>query len=411
MEAMIERCAGLDVHQKTVVACVLYGPLDKRPKKSIETFSTTTNGLLELNDWLESMEVTEAVMESTGVYWKPVWNILEEHFRLVLANARHVKNVPGRKTDVKDAEWLAKLLRSGLIEGSFVPPEDIRDLRDLTRYRKKLVNNRTAEQNRIHKILQDANIKLTSVLSDIFGKTGRKILEAIIEGEKIDEEKLRNMVHKRVKASLTDIANSINGRFRRHHRDMLRYHWEHMIYLEAALKNLEEQIDQCLAPYRKEVELLDTIPGVDKDSAAVFIAEMGVDMSAFDYSAKRAASWAGVSPGNNESAGKKKSTKASKGNRALKTTAVQCALGAMGQDNRITAHRNRIAKRQGAKKANMASAHLIITIAFHILKTGEPYHELGPNYVQQHHKNKELKMIEHLKRKGYSVSLSDQQTA
>ncbi|MTW88406.1 IS110 family transposase, partial [Virgibacillus dakarensis] len=178
MEAMIERCAGLDVHQETVVACVLFGPLDKKPKKSIETFRTTTKGLLELNDWLTSMQVTDVVMESTGVYWKPVWNVLESNFQLVLANAKHVKNVPGRKTDFKDAEWLAQLLRCGLIEGSFVPPEDIRDLRDLTRYRKKLVHNRTAEQNRIHKILQDANIKLTSVLSNIFGQSGRQILEA-----------------------------------------------------------------------------------------------------------------------------------------------------------------------------------------------------------------------------------------
>lgn len=411
MEAMIERCVGLDVHQETVVACVLFGPLDKRPKKSIESFATSTSGLLKLNDWLVSMKVTDVVMESTGVYWKSIWNILENNFRLVLANAKHVKNVPGRKTDVKDAEWLAKLLRSGLIEGSFVPPEDIRDLRDLTRYRKKLVNNRTAEQNRIHKILQDANIKITSVLSDIFGKTGRKILHAIINGEKIDEGELRKMVHKRVKASLPDIADSINGRLRRHHRDMLRYHWEHMIYLEETLESLEEQIDQCLEPYRKEIELLDTIPGVNKGSAAVFVAEMGVDMSVFGNSAKRAASWAGVSPGNNESAGKKKNTKAPKGNKALKTMAIECVLGTSGQHNRITAHRKRIAKRQGKKKANMASAHLLVTIAFNILKTGKPYHELGPNYVQQHHKNKELKMIEYLKRKGYSISSSDQQTA
>lgn len=313
MEAMIERCAGLDVHQETVVACVLYGPLDKRPKKSIESFSTSTKGLLELNDWLASMKVTDAVMESTGIYWKPVWNILENHFRLVLVNAKHVKNVPGRKTDVKDAEWLAKLLRSGLIEGSFVPPEDIQDLRDLTRYRKKLVNNRTAEQNRIHKILQDANIKLTSVLSDIFGQSGRKILEAIINGEKIEEKGLREMVHKRVKASLSEIAESINGRIRRHHRDMLRYHWEHMEYLEETIEILEDQIDQCLEPYRKEVELLDTIPGVNKDSAAVFVAELGVDISVFGNSVKRAASWAGVSPGNNESAGKKRALNRQKG--------------------------------------------------------------------------------------------------
>lgn len=277
MEAMVERCAGLDVHQETVVACVLFGPLDKKPKKSIETFQTTTKGLLKLNDWLTSMQVTESVMESTGVYWKPVWNI----------------------------EWLAKLLRSGLIEGSFVPPEDIRDLRDLTRYRKKLINNRTAEQNRIHKILQDANIKLTSVLSDIFGQSGREILEAIINGEKIEKKNLQKMVHGRVKASLDEIAEAINGRIRRHHRVMLRYFWEHMIYIEQVKEELEEQIDQCLLPYQKEIELLDTIPGVNKDAAAVFVAELGVDMSVFKNSSKRMASWVGVSPGNNESAGKK----------------------------------------------------------------------------------------------------------
>jgi transposase len=308
MEAMIERCAGLDVHQETVVACVLFGSLEKKPKKSIESFSTTTSGLLKLNDWLTSLEVTDVVMESTGVYWKPVWNILEDNFQLSLANAKHVKNVPGRKTDVKDAEWLAKLLRSGLIEGNFVPPVDIRDLRDLTRYRKKLINNRTAEQNRIHKILQDANIKLTSVLSNIFGQSGRQILEAMIDGEKIEMENLQGMVHWRTKASLEEIAEAINGHIRCHHRNMLQYHWDHMIYLEKEIEKLEAHIDQCLAPYRKEVELLDTIPGVNIAGAATFIAEMGVDMTVFT-SAKHLASWAGVSPGNNESAGKKKRVK------------------------------------------------------------------------------------------------------
>lgn len=308
MEAMIERCAGLDVHQKTVVACALFGSLDKRPKKVIETFPTTTSGLLSLSDWLTLHQVTDVVMESTGVYWKPIWNILEDSFQLVLANARHVKNVPGRKTDVKDAEWLAKLLRSGLIEGNFVPPEDIRDLRDLTRYRKKLIHHRTSERNRIHKILQDANIKLTSVFSDIFGVSGRRILEAIINGEKIEAEKLREMVDGKVKASIADISIAINGRIRRHHRIMLQYHWDHMIYIEEAIKEIEEQIDQNLSPYQKEVELLDGIPGVNKAAAATMIAEMGIDMSVFK-SAKHLASWAGLSPGNYESAGKKKRVK------------------------------------------------------------------------------------------------------
>lgn len=304
MEAMIERCAGLDVHQKTVVACVLYGSLDKRPKKETRTFPTNTSGLLSLNDWLTSMQVTNAVMESTGVYWKPIWNILEDNFQLILANAKHVKNVPGRKTDVKDAEWLAKLLRSGLVESNFVPPEEIRDLRDLTRYRTKLVHNCTQEKNRIHKILQDANIKLTSVLSDIFGVSGRRILKAIINGEKIEENTLRKLVHSQTKASIAEIAEAINGRLRRHHRYMLQQHWEHMEYIEQNIKELEEQISYCLKPYQREVELLDTIPGVNKNGATILIAEMGVDMSVFK-SHKRLASWAGVSPGNNESAGKK----------------------------------------------------------------------------------------------------------
>jgi transposase len=243
-------------------------------------------------------------MESTGVYWKPVWNILEDVFHLVLANARHVKNVPGRKTDVKDAEWLSQLLRCGLIESNFVPPEDIRDLRDLTRYRKKLIQSRTSEQNRIHKILQDANIKLTSVLSNIFGVTGRRILEAILNGEKIEVEDLQKMVNGRTKASITEIADAINGRIRLHHREMMRYHWDHMDYIEKAIEELEEKIDKLLTPYRTHVELLDGIPGVNKAAAATFIAEMGVDMSVFK-SAKHLASWSGVSPGNYESAGKK----------------------------------------------------------------------------------------------------------
>ncbi len=274
-------------------------------------------------------------MESTGVFWKPVWNILESHFHWCLMQSM-LKNVPGRKTDVKDAEWLAKLLRSGLIERNFVPSEDIRNLRDLTRYRKKLIHQRTAEQNRIHKILQDANIKLTSVFSQIFGASGRRILEAIIDGEKIEIKDLQQMVHWRTKASIPDIAKAINGRIRRHHRDMLRFHWDHMIYLEQTIKQLEEQIDQCLTSYRKEVELLETIPGVSESGAATFIAEMGVDMSVF-RSAKHLASWAGVSPGNNESAGKKDS-KSTKGNKALKTMAVECALSSLKQDNRISAH-------------------------------------------------------------------------
>lgn len=402
MEAMIERCAGLDVHQKTVVACVLYGSLDKRPKKEIKTFPTTTGGLLNLSDWLTSMQVTDAVMESTGVYWKPIWNILEENFQLILANAKHVKNVPGRKTDVKDAEWLAKLLRSGLIESNFVPPEEIRDLRDLTRYRTKLVQNCTQEKNRIHKILQDANIKLTSVLSDIFGVSGRRILQAIINGEKIEESTLRKIVHPQIKASISEIADAINGRLRRHHRYMLRQHWEHMEYLEQNIKELEEQISYCLKPYQREVELLDTIPGVNNNGAAILISEMGVDMSVFK-SHKHLASWAGVSPGNNESAGKKKHSKTKKGNKALKTLVAECALSTLSQNNRISSFQKRIMKRQGKMKARIATANLILKIAYNIIKTQEPYQELGSDYLKDQQQTKEIKMVQYLQSKGYQV--------
>lgn len=402
MEAMIERCAGLDVHQKTVVACVLYGSLDKRPKKEIKTFPTNTSGLLKLSDWLTSMQVTDAVMESTGVYWKPIWNILEGNFHLILANANHVKNVPGRKTDVKDAEWLAKLLRSGLIESNFVPPEEIRDLRDLTRYRTKLIHNCTQEKNRIHKILQDANIKLTSVLSDIFGVSGRRILKAIINGEKIEENTLRKLVHPQTKASISEIADAINGRLRRHHRYMLQQHWDHMEYIERNIKELEQQINHCLKPYQKEVELLDTIPGVNKNGAAIIIAEMGVDMSVFK-SHKHLASWAGVSPGNNESAGKKKHSKTKKGNKALKTLLAECALSTLSQNNRISSFQKRIMKRQGKMKSRIATANLILKIAYNILITQEPYQELGSDYLKEQQQTKEMKMVQYLQRKGYQV--------
>lgn len=407
MEAMIERCAGLDVHQETVVACVLFGPLDKKPEKAIKTFSTTTTGLLDLSDWLAEFHVTDAVMESTGVYWKPIWNILEDTFKMVLANARHVKNVPGRKTDVKDAQWLGELLRCGLIEGNFVPPEDIRDLRDLTRYRKKLIHQRTAEQNRIHKILQDANIKLTSVLSNIFGVSGHRILEAILNGEVIKTKDLEEMVDGRTKASIADITSAINGRIRRHHREMLSRHWDHMNYVQRAIEDLEKDIDDRLSPYRKEVNLLKGIPGVSQAAAATFVAEMGVDMSVFK-SAKHLASWAGVSPGNYESAGKKKTSKTSQGNKALKTMAVECVLGTSRQNNRIASHRKRITKRQGKMKGRIATAHLIITIAYNILKTGEQYKELGPDYIQDKKISNEIKMIKYLKKKGYTIESSEQ---
>lgn len=306
MEAILESCAGLDVHQKTVVVCVLSGSLNQKPSKEIKTFSTTTKDLLALNEWLEEHNCSHVAMESTGVYWKPVWNLLEDSsFELILANAQRIKNVPGRKTDVKDAEWIAQLLRSGLIEKSFVPPNDIRELRDLTRYRKKLMQETTQEKNRIHKILQDANIKLTTYITDIFGVSGREILKALIQGKNLSKQDLNQLVYASLKPKIPQLVEALNGRFRRHHQTMIRFSWDHLLYLEKTVELVEHQIGECLKPYRHEVELLDSIPGVNVRAASVILAELGSDMTIFP-SHSHLSSWAGLSPGNNESAGKKK---------------------------------------------------------------------------------------------------------
>lgn len=310
MEDILEICAGLDVHEKVIVACVLNGKLAKRPKKEIESFETNTEGLLKLLDWLEERKCSHVVMESTGVYWKPVWNILETgEFELILANARQIKNLPGRKTDVKDAEWIAQLLRSGLVNKSFVPEQPIRDLRDLTRYRKKIVHSINREKNRVHKILQDCNMKMTSHLSDIFGDTGRQIINCILENKTIGRREIEQMVQGRgkgkIKAKVNDLVKAVNGNIRAHHRIMIQHSCDHIKFLEDKLEELEKAIDEALTPYAKEIELLDTVPGINQNAAAVIIAEIGVDMEQFPTD-HHLSSWAGLSPGNNESAGKKK---------------------------------------------------------------------------------------------------------
>ncbi|NLC07840.1 MAG: IS110 family transposase [Syntrophomonadaceae bacterium] len=405
MDAILESCAGLDVHQETVVACVLFGPLDNKPNKEIKTFSTLTNDLLALADWLDKHNCSHVAMESTGVYWKPVWNILEScSFKLILTNAQRIKNVPGRKTDIKDAEWIAQLLRSGLVECSFVPPTEIRDLRDLTRYRKKLIQDATQEKNRIHKILQDANIKITSYLSDIFGVSGRNIIESVINGERITPEKISLMVKGQVKNKVPQLVDALNGRLRRHHRDMMRFSWNHLMYLEKTVADIEEQIDQCLSPYRQEIELIKSIPGINSKAAAVLLAEIGADMSVFPTD-KHLSSWAGVSPGNNESAGKKKRSRAKPGNKALKAILCECAWASSKKRNsRLSACYWRWVKRMGIKKALIALAHLLLRIVYQILLTKTPYQELGPEYLENREIQKELRLIKLLESKGYQIT-------
>ncbi|WP_435164098.1 IS110 family transposase [Paenibacillus glycanilyticus] len=408
MDAVLERCAGLDVHQQTVVVCVLSGPLDRKPKEEIRTFGTTTNELLEMSDWLTEKECSHVAMESTGVLWKAVWNILEGQFTLVLGNARKIKNVPGRKTDVKDAVWIASLLRCGLIEPSFVPTTDIRDLRDLTRYRRKLQGQITSEKNRIHKTLQDANIKLTTYVSDLFGKSGLAMLDAIVNGEVLDEESVKRMVFTKLKKKVPELIEALNGRVRLHHRFMIRRHLEHMQQVEEHIEILNKEIDRLLEPYKEEVALLVTIPGIQEDAAASILAEIGPDMSIFPTE-NHLASWGAVCPGSNESAGKRKSSKTNKGNKGLKAVLCQAAWAASKTKNtRIAAFYSRVVKRRGPKKAAMATAHLILKICYFMLRDKTTYEELGWDYLPKKEKGLDF-WIRKIKSMGYAVHLQDNQ--
>lgn len=388
MEAIIERCAGLDVHEKTVVVCVVNGRLDEKPKAEIETFNTTTSGLLKLLDWIEKRQCTHVAMESTGVYWKPVWNVLESgNFEMILANARHIKNLPGRKTDIKDAEWIAQLLRSGLINKSYVPHQQVRDLRDLTRYRKKIKHELNREINRIHKILEDCNIKISSYLTDIFGVVGRKILIKIINEEKITMPDLIEMStgkgkHK-IREKLHDLKEALNGTVRKHHITMMKYSYNHIVFLEEQLDRIEKEIDEYIKPFREEIEILDSIPGINETAATVIVAEIGTDMSYFP-SDKHIASWAGLSPGNNESAGKKKRSKSREGDKALKSVMCECSWAAsFSKDTRFSICYKRWIKKMGKKKATIALANLLLRICYNLLKERKMYIEYGSSYLDE----------------------------
>lgn len=305
MEALIKRCAGLDVHRETIVVCVMTGEADAAPETETKSFPTMTRNLFELLQWLESKQVTHLAMESTGIYWRPVYNILEGFFDITLANAQRIKNVPGRKTDVSDAEWIAKLLRHGLIEASFVPSADLRELRELTRLRKKFVGNLTAEKNRVQKVLECSNVKLGTVISDVFGVSGRNLLERLINQGYIDADDIEQRVKGQVKKKVGRLADSLFGTLTEHQIFMIRQSWNHVVFLEEAIQKLDDQIQAHLQPYQAEIQLLQTIPGVSEVTAACMVAEIGVDMGQFP-TADHLCSWAGVAPGNHESAGKKK---------------------------------------------------------------------------------------------------------
>jgi transposase len=304
MKEILERCCGLDVHKETVVACIMLGT-GKKTKKEIKTFSTITEDLLKLKKWLKSLKITHIAMESSGIYWKPIFNILGESFELLLVNAKHVKNVPGRKTDVKDSEWICKLLKNGLLEKNFIPPEQFRNLRDLTRYRKKIVETIVSEKNRILKVLETANIKLSSIVSNSFGVAGWNIIKDLSNGITDPKKKLAKYKTGNTKASLKEFERALTGRVTPHHTFLLKKSIDIITYLENVISDIEKEQDQILKSYQKEIELMQTVPGVKKTSATVILAEIGNDMDQFPTS-QHLSSWAGICPGNNESAGKKK---------------------------------------------------------------------------------------------------------
>lgn len=366
---IIDRGCGLDVHKDTVVASVKGKDIEAETR----TFSTFTESLHELVGWLQNHGITHVAMESTGVYWKPVYYILEEYFELMLVNARHIKNVPGHKTDKKDSEWIAKLLLSGLLKGSFVPDQSIRELRFLHRHRRKLIGMRTAEKNRLQNILEDANIKLASVVSDVFGVSGRAMLQAMANGQ-TDPNALASLAKGSLVKKKEVLLKALTGKITDHHQFMLQFVLQSIQHINDQIAQLEARMDSYTMQYREQVELLQSIPGVSKQIATGIIAEIGVDMNAFPTHANLS-SWAGVCPGNNESAGKKYSSRITHGNKYLKTTLVEAAWAATrSKQNPVMADKHRrIAARRGKKKAAIAIGHKILIAAYHVVRDREPY--------------------------------------
>jgi transposase len=406
MEAIVECCAGLDVHQATVVACLNSGPPGKRSRKEVRTFGTTRHELGKLRDWLLASGCTLVAMESTGIYWRPVYAELEGHFELTVGNAQHIKNVPGRKTDVKDCEWISDLARHGLIAKSFVPPRPIRDLRDLTRYRRKLSQNQASERNRLIKMLESANIKLSGLVSDLFGVSGRAMLRALIEGEESPAEMAQH-ARGRMRRKRQALELALDGNLDEHHRFVLGMQFERITATQAQIERLDERLRERLARYAEPLGRLMQIPGVDWITAAAIIAEIGVDMSAF-VNANHLASWAGLCPGNHQSAGKQRSGKVRKGNVHLKTALVTAAMGAartrgcyLGEKHR------RLRARRGELRAHMAIAHKILVTAYHMLAAGSDYQDLGPTYLDRIDQRRTANQLtRRLRDLGYDVQIT-----
>jgi transposase len=411
MERLIERCAGLDVHQASVVACVLIHERGKRAKRMVHSFGTMTDDLQALRAWLTEHGVTHVGMESTGVYWRPIYAVLEGAFELIVGNARHMKNVPGRKTDIKDAEWIAELVCCGLIRPSFVPPRPLRELRELLRYRRKLVAVQAAERNRLQRLLETATIKLGSVATDVFGVSGRAMLRALIEGEASPEE-MANLAQGRLRRKRAELVRALEGHVEEHHRFLLAMQMQRVEATERDIEQLDGCIAEKLVPYQFAMTLLMQIPGVDWVVAAVLIAEIGIDMSVF-LSVHHLAAWAGLCPGSYESAGKHKSAAARKGNVHLRTILVGAAMAAKNTKGSYFRDKyHRLKARRGAMRAALAIAHKILVAAYHMLSRGVGYRELGEAYLDQLDQTRTAANLKRrLERLGYVVSIQPKEEA
>jgi transposase len=406
MRRMLERCAALDVDKAQVSVCArILGPGGELEELIVE-FSTMTADLLALRDWLRELGVTHVAMEATGVFWKPVYYVLEDDFELLLVNARHVKNVPGRKTDTGDAQWLCQLLECGLLRASFVPPKPIRELRDLTRYRKSLISERQREANRLHKLLEDAGIKLSCVATDVLGVSGREMLQALISGTR-DPEGLAELACGRLRVKLPALRQALVGDFRPHHALILSHILAHLDYLDETIGALTEEVARRLVPFAHKAENLATITGVAEPVSQVILAELGRDMSRFP-SDRHAASWAALCPGNNESAGKRRTGKTRKGNPHLRAALIEAANAAIRSKNTyLRAQYEQVKRRRGHKKAIVAVAHSILIAAYHILKDDVPYHDLGGDHFARRADPARItkRLVAQLERLGHTVTL------
>ena len=406
MDVLHPRCAALDVHKKTVVAAVLVHPSTGSAREETRTFSTMTRDLLALSDWLGASGATHVAMEATGEYWKPVYNLLEGQFELMVVNAHHVKNVPGRKTDVKDASWLAQLLQHGLVRASFVPPPEQRDLRELVRHRTNFVRERVNVINRIQKLLEGANIKLASVATDVLGKSGRAMLDRIVLGQE-DPVVLASLARGRLCGKREDLEQALSGRVKPHQRVILAELLRQIDSLDESIARLEDQIAEHSAPFEKAVVRLDTIPGVSTATAQAIVSEIGVDMDHFPTDGHLAA-WAGVAPGNHESAGKRLSGRARRGNVALKRVLTEAAWAASHTRNTyLSALYHRLAARRGRKRAIIAVAHSILVASYHMIKRDQDYQELGSDHFDQRRKDAVVQTCQkRLQQLGYTVQLT-----